>query len=165
MADPTAEALALLYGRGHEMRGGFARGPFDREYRPPDMPMRPSNQPMPEPPSAHGMYVDRVEEKDPGMRGAVLTDPYGNSHDTPVRPGMQEGHYEDGSMPPGDEAAAIRARLSAGDRGGNFSLEDVGSKLPVVPLAPGSPGPPLPPPADSFIGQKKAPQKKKRPTP
>jgi hypothetical protein len=138
--------------------GGNFFLPRQEPPRAPDLPMRPPGQAGPTPP-AQNYYVDRVENG-----RATLLDPRGVPRNETASPGMHESRMADGSMPQ-DDGGALRARLGAGDRGGDISLEEIGASLPKVPLAPGSPGPALPPPADSFIGQKKGGQKKRRVTP
>jgi hypothetical protein len=131
----------------------------------PDLPFRPPGQeparlPPPLPPKQDAVprnfYIDRIDEG-----RAVLLDDKGMPTEVPAKPGWRESMMTDGSVPPHSEGDDIRKRLSAGDKGGNIYLDEIGNALPKVPLAPGSPGPPLPPPADAFIGQKKGGQKKK----
>lgn len=117
--------------------------------RPRDLPFRPEGQETARLPPPANYYVDQIDNGQ-----AALVDEKGNVTFVPATSGMHEGRNLDGSLPNTD-GADIRRRLSAGDTGGNFSLETLGSALPKVPLAPGSPGPAVPPPADGFIGKPK----------
>lgn len=106
------------------------------------------------PPGPQSFYVDQIDNGQ-----ARLLDKAGNAHMEPAKGYYKESMMTDGSKPEDDkEGLDLRAKLSAGDRGGPISLSDP----PPVPLAPGSPGPPVPPAADQMIGQKKTSSQTKR---